>query len=35
LKRAGEQEALVNAIGQYFPITTEHRGDTEIVLAAR
>jgi transmembrane sensor len=33
--RAGEQQAFVSALEQYFPIDAEHRGDTEIVLTAR
>ena len=33
--RAGEQEAFVSALEQYFPIAAEHRGDTEIVLTVR
>ena len=33
--RAGEQEAFVSALEQYFPIAAEHRGDTEIVLTPR
>ena len=33
--RAGEQQAFVSALEQYFPITAEPRGDTQIVLTAR
>lgn len=35
LFRAGQQEAFVSALEQYFPIAAEPRGDTEIVLTAR
>jgi ferric-dicitrate binding protein FerR (iron transport regulator) len=33
--RAGEQEAFVTALENYFPIEAQHHGDTEIVLTAR
>jgi transmembrane sensor len=33
--RAGEQEAFVTALEQYFPIAARHRGDTEIILTRR
>jgi transmembrane sensor len=33
--RAGEQEAFVTALENYFPIVAEHHGDAEIVLTTR
>lgn len=33
--RAGEQEAFVTALEQYFPIVAHHHGDTEIILTSR
>jgi transmembrane sensor len=33
--RAGEQEAFVRALEQYFPIVARHQGDTEIILTPR
>jgi transmembrane sensor len=33
--RAGEQEAFVTALEQYFPITAQDRGDSEIILTFR
>lgn len=33
--RAGEQEAFVTALEQYFPIVAHHQGDTEIILTSR
>ena len=33
--RAGEQEAFVAALEQYFPIVVQHHGDTEIILTSR
>ena len=33
--RAGEQEAFVAALENYFPIVTQRNGDAEIVLSAR
>jgi transmembrane sensor len=33
--RAGEQEAFVTALEQYFPIAAEDRGDSEIILSLR
>lgn len=33
--RAGEQEAFVTALKQYFPIDVLHHGDTEIILTRR
>jgi ferric-dicitrate binding protein FerR (iron transport regulator) len=33
--RAGEQQAFVAALEQYFPITAEHHGDAQIVLIPR
>jgi len=33
--RAGEQDAFVNALEQYFPISAERRGDHSIILTAR
>jgi len=30
--RAGEQEAFVAALQDYFPISVKRRGDTEIIL---
>jgi len=33
--RAGEQEAFVTALEQYFPIVAQHHGDMEIILTSR
>ena len=33
--RAGEQEAFVTALENYFPIAAQHQGDAEIVLTTR
>ena len=33
--RAGEQEAFVTALEQYFPIVAHHQSDTEIILTSR
>lgn len=33
--RAGEQEAFVTALKQYFPIDARYHGDTEIILTRR
>lgn len=33
--RAGEQEAFVTALEQYFPIAAQQRGDSEIILTSR
>ena len=33
--RAGEQEAFVSALEQYFPIDAHRHGDTEIILTSR
>jgi transmembrane sensor len=33
--RAGEQEAFVSALEQYFPIAAHTQGDTEIILSSR
>jgi transmembrane sensor len=33
--RAGEQQAFVTALAQYFPITAEHHGEARIVLIPR